>query len=467
MSGISATGFELKDFATVKEEIEQALIHSFGTIDLQAPSVFAQIVAIMSEREALLWEKLQAVYYSQYPDTAQGYSLDAACALTGISRLKSTYTKVLCQLKGVNYTTIPKGSEVLVENTDRLFYLMDDITITNEKCYSITIELNHNNESVDSYVLNINNHKITATSLGLIKQINDSNIDVKAELDKDNEYIIINSASVEQSFSCFVSDNIKIIDCTNNAIFKARKKGYVVAPSFAVSVIQTPIQGWISVSNINAGILGRELESDVELRARRKDSLRLSGSGTMEAIRAKILNIKGVTSVSIVENPNALIDAQGRPAHSFEVLVIGGSDAEIAKVIWQTKPVGVLTYGNSSLVINDSCGKKHRLYFSRAVRKYVYITIKLKVAENFDLKNISLITDTLAKQINSLGVSEGLIFQSLFASIYLSAGIMNADIKIGASPVEENLPELSNNNIETEAGEVLVTDISKIKIEVA
>ena len=471
-SGIVQSGFVRKTYDEIREEIENTLNAHLGKINFADTTAIGQVVAIFTEREALLWEKLAVVYHSQYPDTAEGYSLDGVCALTGVKRLAATYSTVLCQLKAVNYTTIPKGSEVLVENSGSPFILVDTIVITNEKCQSVKLRLKPSRQQV--FKININNYTIEHESLDdetnheiseqLINQINEANINVNAELADDN--IVITSNEVIKTFSCYVSENITVINCTNNALLRAKNKGAVIAPSHSLNIIQTPTYGWIGVSNVGAAIKGRNLESDIELKTRRNASLKLPGSGTVESIRARLMAIKGVTTVALTENNTSTEDSDGRPAQSFEALVAGGEDSNIAKVIWLAKPAGIQAWGNRVEIIKDSNGKKQAVKFSRPVKKYAYVRVKLKVAANFVDSSQDKIRQALVDQINSKGINESLIYQSLFASVYSTAGIMNADIKVGAATDEEHTPELGTANIEAKVAEIITTDLSKIVVEV-
>ena len=51
-------------------------------------------------------------------------------------------------------------------------------------------------------------------------------------------------------------------------------------------------------------------------------------------------------------------DAEGRPPHSFECVIDGGTDADIAQVIWDNMANGIQPYGNTSEVIQDSQGEE-------------------------------------------------------------------------------------------------------------
>lgn len=73
-------------------------------------------------------------------------------------------------------------------------------------------------------------------------------------------------------------------------------------------------------------------ESDLDLRKRRLRELRAPGLSTLEALRSKLLALPGVRGVRIFND-----DAK----HCFEVVVLGGADILIERVIAQNKPLGI------------------------------------------------------------------------------------------------------------------------------
>lgn len=53
------------------------------------------------------------------------------------------------------------------------------------------------------------------------------------------------------------------------------------------------------------------------------------------------------------------------PAMSFRITVKGGNKREIANIIWDNKPLGVLSCGSTKVKVTDSEGFKHKIYFER------------------------------------------------------------------------------------------------------
>lgn len=329
-------GFGYKQFAEIKTEIEKSLVSSLGEINLLAPSIFAAIVAIFAEREANLWEQIGAVYNSSHPQTAEGYSLDGICALSGVMRSNYTFSRAVCQLTALPYTKIPKNSMVAVKNTLSFFALNEDLTVTNEKCHSIKIEVKNN--SYSSYQLTINRQVLRFDKTGnetkediansLVSIINQANLDIEA-IGRVAE-ISLTAINFPDIFSCFVPEGIAIVECTNHATVVATEKGAIAAPMGSLSSIHTPISGWIACGNLTAAKIGNNQEPDPDLRARREQSIKLGGSGTLEAIRASLLNLNTVSAVSISENRTNLVNEDGLPPHSFEALITGGEDQDIA-----------------------------------------------------------------------------------------------------------------------------------------
>lgn len=463
-------GFHRKQFNDIKHEIEQSLTASLGSVNLIAPSIFASIVGIFAEREASLWEQLEAVYNSSYPDTAEGYSLDGVCALSGVIREVSTYSRGICQLTAILYTKIPKHSEIAVKHTNNLFALTEDVIISNERCSKIKVQIKDDfrityelsiNETVFKYDKK-SSDSLDTIAASLAALVNNSNREISALAA--NDHIIISAKNHLEEFSCFVSAGIKIVDCTNNAQVIATKKGSIAAPSLSLSDIYTPVSGWISSSNINAAKIGNDLESDRHLRARRTASIKLGGSGTLESIRANLLNLSGVSAVTITENTSNRVNEEGMPPHSFTALVTGGKDSEIARILWQKKPAGIKSYGSLQVSTLDSSGNIQIVSFSRPTKCFVYIKIVITKTRCFNEACIPTMKEKLTRQINKLGVGADVIVKSLFLSIFIEQGITNASIELGGTIRDSYQPKLKEADIKIKASEVAIIDPSRIEI---
>lgn len=125
MSGVVNTGFQLKTLAEIKTEIEDDLRTSFGpSIDVSATSVLGNLVGVLANGIAELWEVAQGVYSSQYPSTASGASLDQVASISGAERLPATPTIISSvELNGTLGTVVPAGSVITSPVAGDRFYL--------------------------------------------------------------------------------------------------------------------------------------------------------------------------------------------------------------------------------------------------------------------------------------------------------------------------------------------------------
>ena len=114
----------------------------------------------------------------------------------------------------------------------------------------------------------------------------------------------------------------------------------------------------VLVSNPEAASIGVDRESDQELRIRLKRFLQAGGNSTENAIASAVSNIAGVTDVAVVSNDTLSpvsrgLDRPDRPAKSFEVVVEGGSDTDIAEAIALSKAAGIQSFGDT-IILNQN-----------------------------------------------------------------------------------------------------------------
>lgn len=166
--------------------------------------------------------------------------------------------------------------------------------------------------------------------------------------------------------------------------FEAENAGAEIANSGTLTVIATPVVGWNSITNATDATIGKEIDTDAELRQRREEELRATGSATLDAIRADVLAEEEVLQCSVFENTSSVVDANGLPPKSIEVVVFDGSppvlsNDEIAQLIFDTKAAGIETYGLESGTATDSLGTFHTIYFSRPTELQVWIEMFVSI----------------------------------------------------------------------------------------
>jgi len=158
----------------------------------------------------------------------------------------------------------------------------------------------------------------------------------------------------------------------------AIEPGAIVAEAGSLTKIETPVFGWASVTNASAASVGSLEESDTDLRIRRHNAARANGAGSTGAIYSALANIDSVDLVSVLDNKTSETDSRGIPANSIWCVVRGGTDEEIAAVIYTAAPAGIGWYGSDYYDYADPItGQTFRVYWSRPVDVPIYVKVEL------------------------------------------------------------------------------------------
>lgn len=146
-----------------------------------------------------------------------------------------------------------------------------------------------------------------------------------------------------------------------DVIFANIVDGPIACPPDTLTVIYQSINGWDSITNADAGVVGRLVESQSEFAYRRQQSVALNAHGSPESIYAAVFDVADVLDVYVVDNvanTTVLFGPTDYPlvAHSVYVAVVGGADQAIAEAIWGKKDLGCDYNGNTTVTVTDQSG---------------------------------------------------------------------------------------------------------------
>jgi len=200
--------------------------------------------------------------------------------------------------------------------------------------------------------------------------------------------------------------------------------------------------------------VGQDEETDRELRERALNTTSGGGSATHDAIVGHVINtIEDVTSVTMFENKTDVDNtgSGGLPPHSFEAVVFGGSDKDVAEAIFEKKAVTAHDYSGvngtavTETVVAETNGQERDITFSRPNAINVDMTLDLVVNDNYvgddELKNriVRYIGGVLADGTDTvgLGVSEDVVIDNL-RDVVVGAddtGVIAFDNSIDGTPL--------------------------------
>lgn len=382
MSCITDKGFVRPSYDEILQaQINRAKVLLGDDIDTSEESVLGKFIRINVFDLNICYETLEDLYYSSFPNTARGQSLDRLGPFAAVSRNQATQARIEVKIKGTVGESVP--SAFLLKSDKTSFYVVNDYTI-------------------------------------------DSNGEV-----------------------------IAIANCVDDGVVGNISNGERLD-------IQNPRMGIDSVEFIRIVQNGEELESDKDFRIRFANSLAGAGSSTESAIKGAIYRVPLVDGVSVIDNNSDT--ASSIPPHSFACYVLAPESQydEIAKAIFDKKPLGIQCIGDIERTVYDAWGKPHTVKFFVTSKAELKISMQIKTNQYFESSGISQIKDNIANFINNLANGSDVYYTSVFGYIHNVTGVVSVvDLKIckiGQTP--------GNSDIAIGEQEIARIDVSNISVEV-
>lgn len=452
--GIGETGYVRMRMPEILSAMASAFKVRTGLdLDLTPRSVTGVLIGIAAEREAFLWELAEKVYLSSFPVTAVGSSLDLAVSYAGVRRIQASPSDARAVFVGDQGTVVPSGS--VVESTQLVegsplpprFTLRDDVTIARENAAQITLRLPVAVLNGVEYWIDWQTFRATVTATGVstpegvATSLKDQLVGFGAGASVLGASVSISSGS---SFTSNWSTNIISDLLGSPGTLYAEDTGPIPAPSNSLTTIITPVTGWRFVTNINAARVGTDYEGDAELRHRYVTGVYRLGAGTVPSIKANLQqDIVGATSVEVYENTTLVTDGEGLPAKSIEVVIEGGDDLTIATRVYQLKPAGISTHGNTSVELIDSGGFVSTIYISRPEQRQIWLraTITTTPEETIPGNILEVVRQAMLDYGATLDVGENVYLQRVLASVFrATSGVASVDLTATVTAVGDPTP---------------------------
>lgn len=470
MSGLTSQGFVPKTTAELKLEIENALVSAFGSVNLAGESVFGQLVGLTVDQQRDFWLRLEEVYWSQYPDTAQGINLDRVVSINGLVRQEAAPSTVQVVLRGTEGTVLTAGKLVSMSTTGTQFALDQNTTISRNLAAAAQIEVGTLENSVD-YSVTIGGSTFTYGSdadateeeilTGLNNKIDVAGVGNTLFLGADGNYIAL---LMSEPTYLEVSARLNVRSVSSFGQFTATQNGAIDVPEKAVDTIVTPVSGWASVSNRVAGTTGKDWESDQELRIRRETSLKLAGRGTLDSVISQMQQVEGVLSTRIVANNTASTNAEGIPPQHIRAIVDGGTPQDIGRVLFNYVSAGIGYHGSQTVAIeSEVTGDSYDVKFDRPTNVPVYFEVTVQSSDDTPTDAIELIRGVITEYISTLDIGDPLLYTRLFGPIsaVIGDGAYVSLLYTGLASSPTGVV-----NITPDPDERLVTDTEKIQVYV-
>lgn len=453
--GLTENGPNIKRLDTIIDEMHEELTEKWGVNTKQNPqSVINHLVTNIADKIAELWELGEALYYSTYPSSAEGISLDNAAQFGGSTRESAAKSFYPIHCKVTEGTTLESGI-IISSNTNPVTYLSlsNEVTATRNSLNKAVIKIAAT-EIGGNYTVYLNDELYTYTSqsgddeLKIVQGLK-SKIDTgeyfTATVDEANAMLVIEAKDITVNNSLVLSENLTTENITTILTFGTLETGDIYLPKGTINTIVKAPPGLLSVENMCSYIAGRKEETDVEFRQSYADKIFNRSSMMLESIRSAILqNVQGVTSVAAYENASDTTDEMGRPPHSIEIVVEGGDATEIAQQILNNKSGGISTYGRTEITLTGVNGEDIVIRFNEPDKLYVWFKVVATVKNTNELPaNYSeILKGSIITNVNKLNAGDDIVPQEFISELYKSCGgIAYLDINLATSNTAESKPE--------------------------
>lgn len=474
---VTAVGFVRPTLQELVARFEAVFRGTFGeTLDTDPTGPTGQLIALLAKAFADAWDSDQEVYASHDPANASGSALDVVCSLTNVNRIAAAAARVevACYVAPADLgLVLGSGKQVKRTRGGLVFSLLAPLTVQTSACRDLYLVLP--------------DAPTVGTEVSLVTTFGTFAVAVPAVGDPITGTYALLAAAIEASawagsaltwtagnapagamfaepclrlllpsanFGATVSAPWEAALCGSAGMFEAIEVGPQATAVGEVTEIVTSEAGWASARNLTEAIVGRFAEYDEELRLRRAKSFR-AGYATELAIQQALLNrVAGITAASVTSNRTMVVDGDGRPAKSFEVIVLGGLDQEVGQVVWDTMPAGIEAYadttpgaGGVAVTVTDSQGTAQVVKFGRPVTRYLHLRIMyaLYSEESFPANGDALLREAILEWAAvEYTLGQDIIPQRALAPVYTVPGIGQATPQVALTAGEDEPPTWSS-----------------------
>lgn len=251
-------------------------------------------------------------------------------------------------------------------------------------------------------------------------------------------------------------------------VARSLEPGPVLAPPNTLTTIVPgdAVIGWTGVTNAVAATTGSMDETDPDLRLRRNEELNSSSSANLDAIVTAVQAVPDVGAVRGYHNTTNSTNADGLPAHSFEIVVSGTPDEDaVAEAIWSRAPAGIAAVHGTLGTIQtgqavDMFGDAHDVVYTIAEQVEVYVRVDVEVDPDLypadgDAQIVANITAAIQDQADAIG--SDVIATKLFAQVYKVPGVVDVTLlALDDAPA----PTLQQNVVVGSRGYPVVADVT-------
>lgn len=448
MAELTDFGFERDNRTDITTRLNNSFRNKFGAnLLLTDDSIAGLLRAIMVERE-LEWEKLlEDVYYSRTLNGAEGIALDDAASYFGFVRQGPQPSSGIAHIEFVDNgsnlgTNIAVGSTFSASNG--LTYEVSTGGQLNSNITGAIIDVNlltvgdyefFMTNTLDGTTVNTtitlagtDAPSIEAFALSLVSFVVNNTEGNVSSVFQSEGIAYIGYASSEEFIGLSQPIYFESTDLPTGFTFwsgydvVATDSGFNPLPADGISNYSVSFPGYTSATNTVDFNPGSENETDAEFRLRIQTEELRTPEGTRDSIANAISEVDNVVSYRLYDNPTP-VDRPEADGLTFNVVVRGGTNSDVAQAIYDNKPLNVQTSGDTVIPVATADGQTENIFFTRAKEsqydlKITYVANNTTPLNSLEIADIEdSVTGLLDSQPIGLGVSNSQLVSAVLVAL--------------------------------------------------
>ncbi len=478
----------------MKDNIKTKLGSDWNT---ETGTIEDQFISVFAEEADEVWQGIEGVVASQTTQGAEGVYLDDVYARQGIYRQGKTkgggQAVLQSNLQNLVIGTIVNAGLTISASNGIQYNSIESVTLDNyASCYKITasqlvigtaytfIFYNSNSPSTKSFTRTA----ITDVDKDIFLQalatfVNEVVIDSpnKAYFDPSSRTLFVGynpATNLPNPFPnkrLYVSVSPKTGTVGYNTTVEANTAGYYPLGANKLTAISPIYTGYDSVVNYVNLNSGTDVQTDAELRLSALNIKDTSIAGTPDALKSSLLKLAGVTAVEVFENPSKVyVYDNGSKLvcepYTYNVVVLGGSDNEVANTIYKKGYGNTKRYGTYNTTITNTNGASITISYTRASYFDVGVEVGYTTKDNSPLseQEKNSVTLALVELMNSLSIGDYVLPKQIEAVVYQSVAFTRLkNLVVSIKDMTLPSPTFTTNNLlanHNEKPRVLVDNIT-------
>jgi uncharacterized phage protein gp47/JayE len=447
MATLDSRGLTIDKIPDITAKIRAGLNDSFASVlpvgqslDTDSSSVIMRLLAPVIELLSKQEEAIQQVYSNLDINTATDNKLEDLCVLGGVYRKPAQPADVMLMLYGEVGTTIASGSFVSSAVTNDVFETLTNVTLDTSSVNGVELsidELGTNHTITVTWSVNENTNTPIIVNILATDSLSQAQNKLVSAVNSTTDKLTANSTGSLVKIIITNQNDTGFIEATSTTVVNVYKPvnatatviGKLPQDRLTITNIQSSALGWLGVTNPFDANEGSDVESDEELRTRYKLSKLSDGNSQYDNLYAAISTLEGVRYLNIKDNKFD-VTVGGLPSHSFAVVVLGGDDQSIGQAIVNNQPIGILSYGDTSVIGTDLNNNPVSVEFSRPDLVPIKINITLSLEQTFPDNGAALIKQAIIDYFSTLTVGDDILYSRLFTPINSVGGFSVNNMQI-------------------------------------